>query len=98
MSACVYCVVISSFNTSIQDPFLTGEKVPLTPKCDHRVPPPDLLFRHLANDLYHRRYEKEISDVIATEKWLGKVSRKKLQKVMAEIDRRIPCVGETPNC
>lgn len=53
----------------------------------NRVPPTDPLFKHLANDLCHRRFKKEIPDIVAFEKWLGLPSKKVLQNAMVEIDR-----------
>jgi hypothetical protein len=36
------------------------------------VPATDPLFRHLARTVWHRRFNQEISDVVAFEKWLGR--------------------------
>ncbi|CBX91665.1 predicted protein [Plenodomus lingam JN3] len=51
----------------------------------NRCPPQDPLFRHLANSLCHRRFKKQIPDVVAFEHWLGK--KPALQKAMSEIDQ-----------
>jgi hypothetical protein len=53
----------------------------------NRIPASDPLMKHLANDLCHRRFKKEIPDIVAFEKWLGYDSKKKLQKIMMEIDQ-----------
>ena len=61
---------------------LTTEKMNTIVK---RVSPSDPLFKHLVNDLCHRRFKKHIPDVPAFEKWLG--NKKALQKMMVEIDQ-----------
>lgn len=53
----------------------------------NRIPPTDPLFKHLANDLCHRRFKKEIPEIADFERWLGFESRKKLQMMMVEIDQ-----------
>jgi hypothetical protein len=53
----------------------------------NRIPAFDPLMKHLANDLCHRRFKNEIPDIVAFEKWHGYDSKKKLQKIMMEIDQ-----------
>lgn len=62
--------------------YLLAEELSLLVKS---VCPCDPLFKHLANDLCHRRFKKDIPDFAAFEKWLG--NRKMLQGMMMEIDR-----------
>lgn len=45
----------------------------------------DPLFKHLANNLCHRRFEGEILDVVVSERWLG--NKKALQRAMMAIDQ-----------
>lgn len=54
----------------------------------YSVPTHDPLFKHLANALCHRRFKKEIEDMKAFEKWLGKDGKKKLQAEMRSIDQK----------
>jgi hypothetical protein len=53
----------------------------------NRVRSTDPLFRHLANDLCHRRYKKRIADIPAFEQWLSKSSKRELKNMMMEIDQ-----------
>ena len=53
----------------------------------NRVPVTDLLAKHLASDLCHRRFEKEIPNIAAFEKWLGNKKRQGLQAAMMNIDQ-----------
>jgi hypothetical protein len=53
----------------------------------NRIPATDPLFKHLANDLCHRRFRKEIPDIVAFEEWLRYDSKMMLQKTMMEIDK-----------
>jgi hypothetical protein len=53
-----------------------------------RVPATDPLFKHLANSLCHRRFKKEIDDIVSFERWLGNDRRKVLQNAMIEIDQQ----------
>ncbi|KAH4962412.1 hypothetical protein HBI26_128010 [Parastagonospora nodorum] len=48
---------------------------------------PDPLFKHIANDLCHRRIKKEFLDIKAFEKWLGHAKKKTLQSAMTSIDQ-----------
>lgn len=53
----------------------------------NRTSPTDPLFKHLANDLCHRRIKKEVIDIKAFEKWLGHGKKKDLQSAMTSIDQ-----------
>jgi hypothetical protein len=44
------------------------------------------LFKHLANDLCHRRF-KEIPDIAKFEQWLSRKGKEGLKKAMMEIDQ-----------
>jgi hypothetical protein len=45
------------------------------------------LFKHLANDLCHRRFKKEIPDIAKFEQWLSRKGKEGLKKAMMEIDQ-----------
>jgi hypothetical protein len=62
----------------------------------NRIPATDPLMKHFANDLCYRRFRKEISDIVAFEKWLGHDSKKILQKIMMEIDQEHKKAPEGP--
>jgi hypothetical protein len=56
-----------------------------------RIPSPtNPLFKHLANDLCHRHFKKQIPDAAKFEQWLGCKGKAGLKKVMMEIDTKHP--------
>jgi hypothetical protein len=53
----------------------------------NRAAPTDPLFKHLANSLCHRRFKKEIPDILAFERWLSYDKKMALKTMMMEIDQ-----------
>jgi hypothetical protein len=51
------------------------------------VPATDPLFKHLAHNLWYRRFNREISDILAFEKWLGRYHKRELRSAMIEMDQ-----------
>jgi hypothetical protein len=48
----------------------------------------DPLIKHIANDLCHRRFKKEISGNIVFVEWLGRKYNKGLKDLMTDIDEQ----------
>ncbi|KAL6709372.1 hypothetical protein ACN47E_001779 [Coniothyrium glycines] len=74
--------LLNSLRAEISARLLTKEELNTILK---RVRSPDPLFKHLANDLCHRRIKQNIPDIEAFEKWVG--NKKALQQAMVEIDQ-----------
>jgi hypothetical protein len=52
-----------------------------------RLPASNPLIKHVANDLCHRRFKKQIPDIGEFERWLDGKSKEGLKKAMMEYDR-----------
>jgi hypothetical protein len=70
--------LLNTLQAEITDHLLTGKEMST---IVNSIPSSDPLFKHLVNCLCHRRYKKEIPNIVAFEKWLGKNAQKMLQGV-----------------
>ncbi|KAI0579439.1 carbonyl reductase family member 4-like [Pyrenophora tritici-repentis] len=52
-----------------------------------RIPNSNPLLKHLANDLCHKRFKKEIPDIVDFEYWLSRNGKEGLKKQMIAIDQ-----------
>jgi hypothetical protein len=52
-----------------------------------RLPAPNPLIKHVANDLCHRRFKNQIPDIDEFGRWLNGKSKDGLKKAMMECDR-----------
>jgi hypothetical protein len=78
--------LLNSLRSTISSRLLTTSELDsLTHRISSSTHP---LFKHLANDLCHRRFKRQIPDVSKFEQWLSRKGKEGLKKSMIEVDQK----------